>query len=79
MTTYHLQNKDATKADHVIVAKSPADALRMHLHHVIGKGWSFSRNTATGWIIASPSNNKQLERIFYKIREANWTRGMVAI
>jgi hypothetical protein len=63
-------SKDIT----IPAAKSITDAFRLFRHHAVGKNWSFTRQP-NGWVVCSPSANKQLERTFFKIREANWSRG----
>jgi hypothetical protein len=71
---YIVQNNIADQPDFIITdAVNASDALRKHLHHKIGQGWTFTRHPS-GWIIASPTNNKQLDRTFYKLKEVSWNR-----
>lgn len=61
-----------------VLASTPGQALGIYLkrgRHGIGSGWVFTRQK-DGWIVCSNRAMKTLERIYHKLREKDYVRGM---
>jgi hypothetical protein len=75
MTQYRIQQKDDSEA--IVEARSPFEALGIHRKrgpHGLGRAWQLTRQP-DGWIVASNSSEKSMERNHYRIKEVDWKRG----
>lgn len=62
----------------VVLARTPGEALGIFLKRGrfgIGAAWTFTRQP-DGWIVASNTGMKNLERTYHKLREKDYVRGM---
>ena len=76
MTQYRIQLKDGSEA--IVEAQSPFEALGIHRKRGpqgLGRAWQMTRQP-DGWIVASNSSEKSMERNHYRLKEVNWKRGV---
>ena len=76
MTQYRIQLKDGSEA--IVEARSPFEALGIHRKRGpqgLGRAWQLTRQP-NGWILASNSSQKSMEREHYILREVDWKRGV---
>lgn len=70
--------KTKTGGEVTVLARTPAEALGIFTKRGrfgIGAAWTFTRQP-DGWIVCSNTGMKNLERIYHKLREKDYVRGM---
>lgn len=70
--------KTKTGGEATILARTPGEALGIFLKRGrfgIGAAWTFTRQP-DGWIVATHTGMRTLERTYHKLREKEYVRGM---
>jgi hypothetical protein len=69
---YTIIGKNNTEV--IVQGRNAKEALGIFLkrgRHGLGRTWTLTRQR-NGWIVASPSENRTLERTYHKLRETEW-------
>ena len=70
--------KTKTGGEATVLARTPAEALGIYMKRGrfgIGAAWTFTRQP-DGWIVCANTAMKNLERVYHKLREKDYVRGM---
>lgn len=86
MMTTNKQSRKATKQEYVIdlgggkektiSALSASQAVAIHTKRGnagLGRGWTLTRQP-NGWIVATNSDRRTLDRPYVRLKEVNWSR-----
>ena len=74
-TQYRIQQKSGEDA--IVEARSPFEALGIHRKrgaNGLGRSWRLTRQP-DGWIVASNTAERSIERNHYRLKEVGWHRG----
>ncbi len=76
MKQYRIKQQAETEV--IVEASGPFEALGIHRKRGprgLGHSWRLTRQ-ADGWIVASNTAEKSIERNHYRLKEVDWQRGV---